>query len=90
MRSKTSGFHCGVAEALALLEFTQRYPPTLYNIAEERRLRAPPSFILVTFKHVTSKTVKGTAENFKAEVRGICYENVNRLLPLSSFVLKFR
>lgn len=87
MRSKTSGFHCGVAEALAPLEFTQCYQPTLYNIAEGRRPRAPTSFILVSFKHVTSKTVKGTAENFKADVRGIYYENVNRLLTLSSFVL---
>jgi hypothetical protein len=87
MRLKNSGFHCGVAEALALLDFTQRYRPTLYNIAEERRPRAPTGFILVTFKHVTSKTVKGTTENFKADVRGIYYENANRLLPLSSFVL---
>lgn len=87
MLLKTLGFHCGVAETLALLEFTQRYQPTIHNIAEERRPRAPTGFIVVTFKHITSKTVNGTAENFKAYVRGIYYENANGLLPLSSFVL---
>jgi len=70
--SKISGFDCGVAEALSLpTEFTQRYQPTLHNIAEERRPRAPTSFILVTFRHVTRKTVKGTVMNFKADVKGI-------------------
>jgi len=51
--------HSGVAEALVLVEFTQRYQPTLHNIAEERRPRAPTSFILVTSKNVTRKSRRG-------------------------------
>jgi hypothetical protein len=51
------------------------------NAAKHRRREKTPctqSFILQTFKYVTWKTGKGTAENFKIDFRGIDYENVNK------------